>query len=92
VKAVHTAVKLPINLGSAPASIKREEFATAGARILLQGHQPVAGAVKGLREVYEHLFKGGAPAELTSRVASNEEMNALTRNDDYRRWQREYLR
>jgi len=92
VKAVHDAVKIPIIVGSAPASIKREEFAAAGARVLLQGHQPVAAAAKALREVYEHLFKGGAPAELKSRVASNEEMNALTRNDDYRRWQRDYLR
>jgi carboxyvinyl-carboxyphosphonate phosphorylmutase len=92
VKAVHDSVKKPIIVGSAPASIKREDFAAAGARVLLQGHQPVAAAAKALREVYEHLFKGGAPAELKSRVASNEEMNALTRNDDYRRWQREYLR
>jgi carboxyvinyl-carboxyphosphonate phosphorylmutase len=92
VKAVHSAVKIPIIVGSAPASIKREQFAAAGARVLLQGHQPVAAAAKALREVYEHLFKGGAPAELASRIASNEEMNALTRNDDYRRWQREYLR
>jgi oxaloacetate decarboxylase len=92
VKAVHDAVKTPIIVGSAPASIKREDFAAAGARVLLQGHQPVAAAAKALRDVYEHLFKGGAPAELKSRVASNEEMNALTRNDAYRGWQREYLR
>jgi len=92
VKAVHDAVKLPIIVGSAPASIKREDFAKAGARVLLQGHQPVAAAVKALREVYEHLFKGGAPADLKSRVASNDEMNKLTRNDDYRAWQRDYLR
>jgi carboxyvinyl-carboxyphosphonate phosphorylmutase len=92
VKAVHDAVKLPIIVGSAPASLKREDFAKAGARIVLQGHQPVAAAVKALREVYEHLFKGGAPADLKSRIASNDEMNKLTRNDDYRGWQRDYLR
>jgi carboxyvinyl-carboxyphosphonate phosphorylmutase len=91
VQAVHDAVKLPIIVGSAPASLKREDFAKAGARILLQGHQPVAAAVKALREVYEHLFKGGSPADLKSRVASNEEMNKLTQNDQYRRWQRDYL-
>ena len=91
VKAVHDAVKLPIIVGSAPASIKREDFAAAGARILLQGHQPVAAAVKALREVYEHLFKGGAPADLKSRVATPEEMNKLTRNDAYKGWQRDYL-
>jgi oxaloacetate decarboxylase len=92
VEAVHGATGLPVIVGSAPATLKRDDFARAGARILLQGHQPVAAAVKALREVYEHLHKGGAPAELKSRVASGEEMNALTRNDLYRRWQQEFLR
>jgi carboxyvinyl-carboxyphosphonate phosphorylmutase len=92
VKAVHDAVKLPIIVGSAPASIKREEFAAAGARVLLQGHQPVAAVVKALREVYEHLHKGGAPADLKSRIASNDEMNAVTRNDTWKGWQKDYLR
>jgi oxaloacetate decarboxylase len=91
VKAVHDAVTLPIIVGSAPASIKREEFAAAGARVLLQGHQPVAAAVKALREVYDHLHKGGAPAELKSKIASNEELDALTRSADYKSWQRDYL-
>ena len=92
VKAVHDAVKLPIIVGSAPASIKREDFAAAGARVLLQGHQPVAAAVKALREVYEHLYKGGAPADLKSKIASNDEMNAVTRNDAWKGWQKDYLR
>jgi oxaloacetate decarboxylase len=92
VKAVSDAVKLPIIVGSAPASIKRQDFAAAGARVLLQGHQPIAAAVKALREVYEHLHKGGAPAELTSKIASNDEMNALTRNDLWKGWQRDYLK
>lgn len=92
VKAVHDAVKLPVIVGSAPASIKREDFARGGARILLQGHQPVAAAVKALREVYEHLYKGGAPADLKSKIASNEEMTKFTRGDDYKAWQKEFLR
>ena len=92
VKAVHEATKLPIIVGSAPASIKREDFASAGARVLLQGHQPVAAVVKTLREVYEHLYKGGAPADLKSKIASNEEMNAVTRADIWKVWQKEWLR
>ncbi len=92
VKAVHDAVKLPIIVGSAPASIKREDFAAAGARVLLQGHQPVAVVVKALREVYEHLHKGGAPADLKSKIASNDEMNAVTHNDAWKGWQKDYLR
>ena len=92
VRTVREAVKIPIIVGSAPASIKREELASAGARVLLQGHQPVAAAVKALRDVYEHLFKGGAAAELKGRIASPEEMNQLTRNDIHKTWQREFLR
>jgi carboxyvinyl-carboxyphosphonate phosphorylmutase len=92
VKAVHDAIQKPIFVGSAPASLKREDFAKAGARILLQGHQPVAAAAKAVREVYEHLFKGGAPGDLKSKIASNEEMNALTDNDQYKAWQRDFLR
>lgn len=91
VKTVHDAVKMPIIVGSAPASIKREDLAAAGARIVLQGHQPVAAAAKAVREVYEHLYKGGAPADLKSRIASNEEMNALLRGDTFKAWQRDFL-
>jgi carboxyvinyl-carboxyphosphonate phosphorylmutase len=91
VRAVHDAVKIPIIVGSAPASIKREDFAAAGARVLLQGHQPIAAAVKALREVYEHLHKGGAPADLKSKIASTDEMNALTRNDLWKGWQKDFL-
>ena len=92
VKAVHDAAKLPVMVGSAPASIKREDFAAAGARVLLQGHQPVAAAVKALRETYAHLHGGGAPAELKDRIASAQEMDKLVGGDAYKKWQKEYLR
>ena len=92
VRAVHEAVRLPIMVGSAPASIKREDFAAAGARVLLQGHQPVAAAVKALKEVYAHLYGGGAPADLKDRVASAKEMDALVGGEAYKKWQRDYLR
>lgn len=92
VKAVHEAVKLPVMVGSAPASIKREDFAAAGARVLLQGHQPVAAAVKALRETYAHLHGGGAPAELRDRIASAQEMDKLVNGEAYKKWQKDYLR
>lgn len=92
VAAIHEAARLPVIVGSAPASLKREDFATRGARILLQGHLPVAAAVKALHETYSHLYGGGAPADLKSRVASAQEMERLVFGDDYRKWQREYLR
>ena len=79
-------------VGSAPASIKREDFAAAGARVMLQGHPPVAAAVKALREVYTHLYNGGAPADLKDRLASAKEMDALIGGEAYKTWQRDYLR
>lgn len=92
IKAIHAAVKLPIIVGSAPASIKREDLAPYGVRIMLQGHQPVAAAVKALHECYSHLVKGGAPADLKSKIASNEEMEKLLNADLYKKWQQDYLR
>lgn len=92
IEAIHAAVKLPIIIGSAPATLKREDLAANGARILLQGHQPVAAAVKALHECYTHLFKGGAPADLKSKIASATEMEKLVDGESYKQWQREYLR
>ena len=90
--AIHAATKLPIIIGSAPASLKREDLAARGARIVLQGHQPVAAAVKALHACYSHLFNGGAPAELKSSIASGEEMDKLLAKDQYKAWQRDYLK
>ena len=84
--------KLPIIVGSAPASLKREDLAARGARVLLQGHQPIAAAAKALREVYEHLHKGGAPADLKDKIITAKEMEALTSGDAHKRWIKEYLR
>ena len=90
--AIHAAVALPIIVGSAPASLKRDDLAARGARILLQGHQPVAAAVKALHETYTHLYNGGAPADLKSKIASPQEMERLLDGESYRNWQREFLR
>jgi carboxyvinyl-carboxyphosphonate phosphorylmutase len=92
VMAVHEAAKLPVMVGSAPAAIRREEFAAAGARVLLQGHQPLPAAVKALKEVYTHLYNGGAPADLKDKIASAKEMDTLVSGEAYKKWQREYLR
>ena len=92
VKAVHEAAKLPIIVGSAPASVKREEFEAAGARVMLQGHQPLAAAVKVLREVYSHFYNGGSAADLKSKIASSEEMDKMTHNDEYKQWIKAFMK
>ena len=60
--------------------------------MLLQGHQPTAAVVKTLTEVYAHLIGGGAPAELKSKIATAEQMDAVTRVTDYKGWQKAFLR
>lgn len=92
VEAVHAAVDLPLIIGSGKASSDRKRLQALGARILLQGHQPMAAAVKALGETYEHLYKGGAPAELKSRIASPEEMDRVMQREEYAGRQRDYLR
>ncbi len=92
VEAVHNASGLPIVVGQAPAALKREDLQARGARVLLQGHQPVAAAVKALLETYTHLHNGGSPTELTPRIASAQEMDKFIHGEEYRGWQRDYLK
>ena len=92
VKTIKDAVKIPIIIGSAPASLKREDLAAAGARIMLLGHQPIACAVKALRDCYEHIYKTNSTAELKSRIASADEMEAITRGAQWKDWQKSFLR
>ena len=87
---IRAAFKLPIIVGSAP-TLTREDLEARGARLLLRGHQPVAAVVKALREVYTHLNRGGATAELKALIASPDEMERLVGGAQYQEWQRQYL-
>lgn len=89
--AIRAAIQLPIIVGVAPA-LNRDDLAARGVRILVQGHPPVAAAIKALRETYTHLFNGGAPADLKPKIASADEMKEFLDSASYRQWQREYLR
>lgn len=89
IDAIRAATNLPILTG---AHLKNEDLAAHGVRIMIQGHLPVAAAAKALRETYTHLFSGGAPADLKSKIASTQEMENLVNAECYGKWQREYLR
>ncbi|MCE2998469.1 MAG: oxaloacetate decarboxylase [Betaproteobacteria bacterium] len=92
VRAVREASGLPVIVGPGRTTETREAFAEAGCRVLLQGHQPVAAAVKALREVYAYLHGGGDPAGLKDKIASNKDMDALVFGDDFKRYLRDFLR
>ena len=90
--AVHAAVKLPVIApGGTPATIKQDDLAARGTRIRVLGHQPLSGALKALFEIYTHLYKGGATADLKSKIISEQELEALVNNDAYKKWMRDYL-
>jgi oxaloacetate decarboxylase len=92
VEAMHRVVKRPLLLGgSTPALSDRSYLAGQGVRIALQGHHPFYAAAKAVYDTLKYLREGGAPAGLKDRVASEELLAIALRQNDYKRWQREYL-
>ncbi|MBI3045208.1 MAG: isocitrate lyase/phosphoenolpyruvate mutase family protein [Betaproteobacteria bacterium] len=88
--AIRAEVRLPIIMGTMP-GVKREELSARGVRFCLQGHPAVAASVKALRDTYAHLYAGGAPEDLKSKIATPEEMSRLLGEDNYRKWRANYL-
>jgi oxaloacetate decarboxylase len=93
VKALGSAAGLPLIIGPAAkaAPLDRTLLAAHGARLLLQGHQPIAAAVKALREAYAHLHAGGSPEELKGKVAPAAEMDQLVRVKQFTDWRNRFL-
>jgi len=91
IRGVSTATTLPLIVGSGAMTALRRELTPLRARILLQGHQPVAAAVKALRGVYEHLHRGGAPGDLKSVIATPAELDKLIHAEAYEQARRKYL-
>jgi oxaloacetate decarboxylase len=91
-KAVHDVFKKPIIMGSTHGGFSAAQLAGVGVRILLQGHQEVAGVVKTLREIYTHLYNGGSTEDLKPRIAPPAEMDQLLNVAGYERCLKEYMR
>jgi carboxyvinyl-carboxyphosphonate phosphorylmutase len=92
VQEVYAAAKLPMVMSSSRGSFSPEHLAASGARFLNPGHQVIAATVKALRETYTHLYNGGAPADLASKIVSSQEMEHLTNGVNYKQWLRDYMR
>jgi oxaloacetate decarboxylase len=92
VETMHRATRLPLLLGGAPPALSDRSFlATHGVRVALQGHQPFYAAAKAVYDTLKYLREGGAPAGLKDRVASDELLAIALKQNDYRRWQADYL-
>src|SRR5215510_6772024 len=93
VEAMHRATRLPLLLGgSTPELADRTFLAANGVRIALQGHHPFYASIKAVYDTLKYLRDGGAPADLRDRVASGDLLNIAMKQNDYKRWQQEYLR
>ncbi len=89
--AIAPQVKLPLFLGNVGAELMdRAYLASRGVRVCLQGHQPFMAAVGAVHETLKALRDGTPPAQLAG-VASAELMKRVTRDEDYRKWMKEFL-
>ena len=89
--AIAPAVRLPIFLGNVgPDLMDTGYLASRGVRVCLQGHQPFMAAVRATHDTLRALREGTMPGQLAG-LPSGELMKRLTRDDDYRRWMREFL-
>jgi carboxyvinyl-carboxyphosphonate phosphorylmutase len=80
-------------VGGAPPELADRAFLAAnGVRVALQGHHPFYAAAKAVYDTLKYLREGGAPAGLKDRVANEELLNVVLKQNDYKRWQGAYLR
>src|SRR5215831_9397414 len=85
-EAIHAAIKIPIMLGSLEPELSDKDYLSAqGVRIGLQGHLPIAAAVKAVHDTLKALRDGTPPKQIPG-VASAELMKRVTRGADYDRW------
>lgn len=91
VEAIRATVNIPVILGAAGPEIQDLGYlASNGVRICLQGHQPFMAAIEAVHATLKALREGTPPAELEG-VASSELVRRVTRDEDYRRWMKDYL-
>jgi carboxyvinyl-carboxyphosphonate phosphorylmutase len=89
--AVAAAVDIPLMLGGTPAILSdRDYLATRGVRIALQGHLPFAATVRALYDTLKALRDGIKPTDIGG-IASEAQMQQVTRYGDYKRWIGDFL-
>jgi oxaloacetate decarboxylase len=89
--AIAPAVGLPIFLGNVgPELMDGGYLGSRGVRVCLQGHQPFMAALRAVHDTLQALREGTPPAQIAGLPAA-EFLGKVTRDDDYRRWMRDYL-
>ena len=90
-RAITANVDLPLVLGgTGPSMTDAGELAALGARVWLQGHQPIAASAKAIYDTMKHLRDGGAAADLST-LPEPGFMDRVSRKREYAAWTEEYL-
>ncbi|MGV6874977.1 isocitrate lyase/PEP mutase family protein [Pseudochelatococcus sp. B33] len=90
-RAIRAVTRLPFIIGTNHGALTRDQLASVGARIMLQGHLPIAAAVKALTELYDRLARGDEPAALEADVASAGDMDRWLNAQSFENWAREFM-
>ena len=91
VEAVSSSIRIPLVLGGPSAELQDLDYlSTQRVRICIQGHQPIAAAIRAMHDTLKALRDGVAPKDITG-IASAELMKQVTRGADYKRWVQEFL-
>ena len=91
-KRIHDVAGLPLVIGYVPPACDNlEKLAQCGVRIALRGHFSFFVALQSLYETMGHLKAGQSPDELKPLMASAEVRRLIFRDDEYERWQEEFL-
>lgn len=90
-EAIRAAVRLPLMLGGTPAALRDQAWLAAnGVRVALVGHQPFSAAVQATYATLKAIRDGADPDALPG-LAPADLMKRVTREDDHRRWQQDWL-
>ena len=85
------AIKIPIILGGVSPELQDLDYLSSRrVRVSLQGHQPIMAAVQAVHATLKALREGTPPSKLAG-VASAELMARLTKDEDYKRWTKDFL-
>jgi oxaloacetate decarboxylase len=89
--AISAAIKLPIILGTAPATMMDLPYlASQRVRVCLQGHLPFQASIQAIYATLKALREGMRPAEIQG-LPAPELVRTVTRADDYDRQMRDWL-
>jgi len=89
--ALSAAVEVPLILGGVGDALSDLDYLSERrVRICLQGHQPIMAAIRAVHETLRALRDGTPPKQLANLPSPNL-MKLVARDEDYRRWTKEFL-